>query len=75
MLRVYPLLSFPRRESLKSLFKPAELLTYRQQRKSRMERDQPNLPSGYALQGQERPTSGKRAGDALVAFMREWEAS
>lgn len=26
-----------------------------------------------ALQGQERPTSGKRAGDALVAFMREWD--
>nr|QHB79555.1 hypothetical protein [Sesuvium portulacastrum] len=26
-----------------------------------------------ALQGRERPTSGKRAGDALVAFMREWD--
>jgi hypothetical protein len=26
-----------------------------------------------ALQGQERPSSGKKAGDALVDFMREWD--
>lgn len=26
-----------------------------------------------ALEGQERPTSGKKAGDALLAYMREWD--